>query len=116
MLIATNEFGCQDTVFHVITIDEDVNVYIPNTFTPNDDGINDTFFIRGVGLKSEGFVMEVFDRWGSMMFNTRDINKGWDGTFKGAKVEQGTYVYKVKVYCDNGKGKKEFKGHITLLK
>jgi gliding motility-associated-like protein len=116
MLVAKNEFGCTDTVFKVITIDEDVNVYIPNTFTPNDDGINDSFFIRGVGLKTEGFLMEIFDRWGSMMFSTRDINKAWDGTFKGVKVAEGTYVYKVKVYCDNGKGKKEFKGHITLLK
>ncbi len=116
MLVAKNEYGCFDTVFKVITIDEDVNVYIPNTFTPNDDGINDSFFIRGVGLKTEGFLMEVFDRWGTMVFSSRDINRGWDGTVKGVRVEEGVYIYKVKVHCDNGKGKKEFKGHVTLMK
>jgi gliding motility-associated-like protein len=116
MLVARNEYGCVDTVFKVIIIDEDVNIYIPNTFTPNDDGINDTFFMCGVGLKSEGFLMEIYDRWGTLLYSSRDINKGWDGTVKGVKAEQGTYVYKLKVYCDNGKGKKEFKGHVTLLK
>jgi len=116
MLIAMNEFGCADTIFKVITVEEDVNVFIPNSFTPNDDGINDLFYIKGVGLKTEGYHMEIYDRWGTLLFTSRDINKGWDGTIKGVKAEQGVYVYKVKVVGDNGTGKKEFKGHVTLLK
>jgi gliding motility-associated-like protein len=116
MMIVKNEYGCQDSVFHIIEIEEDVNVFIPNTFTPNDDNINDVFFIKGIGLRSEGFYMEVFDRWGTLIFATKDINKGWDGTVKGQKAAEGVYVYRVKVVGNNGTGKKEFKGHITLMK
>ena len=116
MLVVTNEYGCVDTVFKVIIIDEDFNVYIPNTFTPNNDGINDVFNVKGIGLKQEGYYMEIFDRWGTLVFSTKDLNKGWDGTVKGVKAEDGVYIYKVKVVGDNGIGKKEFKGHVTLLK
>lgn len=116
MLVVKNEYGCSDSVFHIIEIEEDVNVFIPNTFTPNDDNINDVFFVKGIGLKSEGFYMEVFDRWGTLLFSTKDINKGWDGTVKGQKAAEGVYVYRVKVVGNNGVGKKEFKGHVTLMK
>lgn len=116
MVVVKNEFGCSDSTFKIVTVEEDVNVFIPNTFSPNDDNINDVFNIKGLGLKSEGFYMEVFDRWGTLLFATKDINKGWDGTVKGLKAPEGVYIYKVKVVGGNGVGKKEFKGHITLLK
>jgi gliding motility-associated-like protein len=116
MLVVTNEFGCKDSIYKIIIVDEDVAVYIPNTFTPNDDNINDVFNIKGLGLKPDGYVMQIFDRWGTLIFTTRDINKGWDGTVKGQKAAEGVYVYSVKVIGDNGVGKKEFKGHVTLLK
>jgi gliding motility-associated-like protein len=116
MLVVKNEMGCIDTVYKIVEIEEDVNVYIPNTFTPNDDNINDVFNIKGIGLKSEGYYMEVFDRWGTLVYSTKDINKGWDGTVKGVKATEGVYIYKVRVIGGNGVGKKEFKGHVTLLK
>jgi gliding motility-associated-like protein len=116
MMVVRNDYGCIDTVFHIVEIEEDVNVFIPNTFTPNDDNINDVFFVKGIGLKSEGFYMEIYDRWGALLFATKDINKGWDGTVKGVKVQEGVYIYRVKVICENGVGKKEFKGHVTLMK
>ncbi len=116
MLVVTNEYGCVDTVFKIVIVDEDVAVYIPNTFTPNDDGVNDVFTIKGLGLKSEGFYMEIFDRWGTLVYSNKDINKGWDGTIKGVKAADGIYVYNVQVIGDNNVGKKDFKGHVTLLK
>ncbi len=116
MLVVKNEYGCIDSVYKVITIDEDVAVYIPNTFTPNDDNINDVFNVKGLGLKTEGYVMQIYDRWGTLVYSTKDINKGWDGTVKGQKAADGVYIYSVKVIGDNGVGKKEFKGHVTLLK
>ena len=60
--------------------------------------------------------MQIFDRWGTLVYSTKDINKGWDGTVKGQKAADGVYIYSVKVIGDNGVGKKEFKGHVTLLK
>jgi len=116
MMVVKNEYGCVDSVFKVVEVEEDVNVFIPNTFTPNDDNINDVFSIKGIGLKTEGFYMEIFDRWGTLIYATKDINKGWDGTVKGQKAAEGVYVYHVKVIGNNGVGKKEFKGHVTLLK
>jgi gliding motility-associated-like protein len=116
MLVVKNEFGCVDSVFKVIIVDEDFNVYIPNTFTPNDDGVNDVFNIKGLGLKPDGYFMEVFDRWGTLVYSTKDINKGWDGTVKGTKAADGVYIYNVRVVGGNGVGKKDFKGHVTLMK
>ncbi len=116
MLIVKNEHGCIDTVFHIVVVDEDVAVYIPNTFTPNGDNINDVFNVKGLGLKQEGYMMQIFDRWGTLIYTTRDLNKGWDGTVKGQKAEDGVYIYSVKVIGDSGVGKKEFKGHVTLIK
>ena len=116
MLVVKNEYGCIDSVYKVIIIDEDVAVYIPNTFTPNDDNINDVFNVKGLGLKTEGYTMQIFDRWGTLVYSTRDLNKGWDGTIKGQKAADGVYIYNVRVIGDNGVGKKEFKGHVTLLK
>jgi len=116
MLEVTNEHGCIDTIFKIVVIDEDMNVYIPNTFTPNDDNINDVFNVKGLGLKTEGYLMEIFDRWGTLVYSTKDINKGWDGTVKGVKGADGVYIYNVRVIGGNGVGKKEFKGHVSLLK
>jgi gliding motility-associated-like protein len=116
MLVVTNEYGCVDTVYKSIIIEEDVHVYIPNTFTPNDDNVNDVFNIKGLGLKPEGYHMEIYDRWGTLVYSTKDINKGWDGTIKGAKGADGVYIYNVSVIGGNGVGKKDFKGHVTLLK
>ncbi len=116
MLVVKNEYGCIDSVYKVIIIDEDVAVYIPNTFTPNDDNINDVFNVKGLGLKTEGYTMQIFDRWGTLIYSTKDLNKGWDGTVKGQKAADGVYIYNVRVIGDNGVGKKEFKGHVTLLK
>lgn len=116
MLVVRNEYGCVDTVFKVVIVDEDFTVYIPNTFTPNDDGVNDVFNVKGVGLKKEGYVMEIFDRWGALVYSTKDIDLGWDGMVKGKKAQDGVYIYNVKVIGGNGVGKKEFKGHVTLMK
>ncbi len=116
MLVVTNDHGCIDTVFKIVEIEEDFNIFIPNTFTPNDDNINDVFSVKGLGLKQEGYLMEIFDRWGTLIYSSKDLNKGWDGTVKGVKAAEGVYIYQVHVICGNGVGKREFKGHVTLMK
>jgi gliding motility-associated-like protein len=74
------------------------------------------FNVKGLGLRPEGYFMQIFDRWGTLVYSTKDIDKGWDGTVKGQVAQEGVYIYSVKVIGDNGVGKKEFKGHVTLLK
>lgn len=116
MLIQRTDKGCVDSVVKYIEIREDFNVFIPNTFTPNGDGNNDVFNVKGLGLKVTGFSMELFDRWGHSMFSTKDITKGWDGTVKGQPAQDGVYIYKIFAVGANGEGRKEYVGHVTLMK
>jgi gliding motility-associated-like protein len=116
MLIQRTDKGCIDSVVKYIEIREDFNVFIPNTFTPNGDGNNDVFNVKGLGLKVTGFSMELFDRWGHSMFSTKDITKGWDGTVKGQPAQDGVYIYKILAVGANGEGRKEYVGHVTLMK
>jgi gliding motility-associated-like protein len=116
MLMTTTDKGCTDSVLKVIEVRDEFSIYIPNSFTPNGDNLNDVFNVKGVGMKSEGYSMEIYDRWGTLVYSTKDASKGWDGTVKGLTADNGTYVYKVKASGGNGEGKKEYVGHVTLLK
>jgi gliding motility-associated-like protein len=78
-----------------------MSLYIPNTFTPNGDGLNDTFGIAGEAIK--GFNIQVFNRWGELIFESGNANERWDGTFQGKKVPQGSYVYKLTAQSPTGK-------------
>lgn len=65
-------------------------LYVPNSFTPNDNGLNDVFYAKGTDITT--FRMRIFDRWGEMIFESNDINDGWDGFYKGNKVKNDVYV------------------------
>ncbi len=95
------------------------NLFIPNTFSPNNDGMNDIFYPRGTGI----FMiknMKIFSRWGEKLFErnnfkANDANKGWDGTFRGQQLTSDVFVYVIEVQCDNN-STLTFKGDISLLK
>ena len=70
-----------------------MSIYIPNSFTPNGDGLNDTFGAYGEAIRE--FKMQVYNRWGQMIFESNNVSNQWDGTHLGEKVPQGSYVYKV---------------------
>jgi gliding motility-associated-like protein len=70
-----------------------LSIYIPSAFTPNNDGINDTFGVKGEGITN--FHIYIYNRWGELLFETTNPKQQWDGNFKGRKSEQGTYVYKL---------------------
>ncbi len=112
-LIVTNKWGCKDTVTKPIQIFEDFNLYIPNAFTPNDDGLNDVFSPKGHGLVK--YTMRIFDRWGEELFSTKEFSKGWDGSFKGKICPADVYAYKIVAFDLQGKSRL-YVGHITLLK
>ncbi len=116
MLVSTTDMGCSDTVGVILDIMDGLQVFIPNTFTPNDDGINDVFMVKGIGMKPEGFSMDIFDRAGRNIFTTKNIDEPWDGKVGGQVVRDATYTYKVKVVGMNGEGRKEYIGHVNVLK
>ena len=88
-----------------------MNVYIPNAFTPNGDGINDTFGVKGEGAFA--FSLVVFNRWGEKVFESTNPNQQWDGTYKNQPVQQGEYVYQLMADGKNYKGQT---GVITLVR
>jgi large repetitive protein len=74
---------------------------MPNAFTPNGDGLNDTFGPIPRYDYVNRYYMSIFNRWGQMIYETSDINRGWDGTYQGSPVMMGTYVYRI-VYEEFG--------------
>ena len=75
-------------------------LFVPNSFTPNDDEHNELFVISGENI--ELFNLKIFDRWGEELFESNSIEKHWDGAFKNNKVQQGTYFYNIEVYGEDG--------------
>lgn len=114
-MIVTNSFGCKDTTTRYVNVEEEFAIFIPNAFTPTkSEGKNDTFIPQGIGFDPASFQMAIYDRWGTEIYRTNDIAKGWDGSIKGGKPVQGVYVYKI-IVIDYKKHDREFVGHITVL-
>lgn len=114
-LSAITQYGCENEFIkaNYITIYEKPILFIPNAFSPNGDGVNDVFYIYGSGIKEINF--RIFDRWGELVFETSELNIGWDGTFKGKMVNQGVYVYEA-VVITNTLEQRKLKGSITLFR
>ena len=113
--IVTNEYGCMDTTFKVLEIKPAFTIYVPNVFTPNSDGLNDGFGAKGVGIIK--FSMQIFDRWGHMVFSSGDIHDTWDGTAKGSSevIKQDEYTWKIQVTDIFGKNHNLI-GGVTVLR
>jgi gliding motility-associated-like protein len=103
----------------VKVICEGATIFAPNTFSPNGDGVNDIFYIRGKGLDRVKS-LRIFNRWGEVVFEQRDFpvnspQNGWDGRYKGNKPAPEVYIYQVEVFCENGEIIR-FEGNIALIK
>jgi gliding motility-associated-like protein len=114
----SNNCTSRDSI-RVTTICNANNYFIPNTFSPNNDGVNDFFYPRGKSLYNIQS-MRVFNRWGQMVFERKDFPanaaaSGWDGTFNGHPAPADVYVYIVEVVCDNAQVI-PLKGDITLIR
>ncbi len=118
-LTGTNEFGCSATISRFVDVLADFAVYIPNAFTPNGDGLNDTFQPNGVGIDPSDYLMQIYDRWGKLLFETDIYSKGWDGTIENAYGESeqsgNVYVYKMRIKDFRGDYHK-FNGTATLVR
>lgn len=91
------------------------DIFVPNTFTPNKDGLNEMFTAYGIEVIS--YDMKIFDRWGELIFQTSDIDRGWDGIYKGRLVPNDVYVYKIEfaTYCNPSESVKKI-GHVLVDK
>jgi len=111
-LIATNKWGCRDTIVKPVVIDEDFTLFVPSAFTPNQDGKNELFQPKGYGIST--YHLQIFDRWGERIFSSKDFLKGWDGTFKGSACKIDTYIWKIDAVSLRGKIK-NISGLVTLI-
>ena len=115
----TNQGGCkaQDKVT-VYVLCNNANVFIPNTFSPNGDGANDVFYPRGTGVFNIK-TFRIFNRLGEVVFekanfNANDVSSGWDGTFKGKKLNPDVFVYTIDILCENNTVL-TYKGNVALI-
>jgi gliding motility-associated-like protein len=88
-------------------------VFVPNAFSPNNDNVNDILYVRGHPISSIEF--RVFNRWGEKVFESSDVNNGWDGTYKGKLLDPDVYDYYLLVECSGGL-KNQLNGNITLVR
>lgn len=112
-LVATDQKGCSDSISKWIHVIQERYIYIPNSFTPDQDGCNEFFYGAFTGLMSGHFYL--YDRWGELIFESTDLNFKWDGTYRGEPVQIGTYswyfVYEI------GKGIfEDLSGHVNVIR
>ena len=91
------------------------NIYIPNSFTPNGDGLNDVFNIKTTFIFSQ-FKLTIFNRWGEQLFESEDINKGWDGTYKGQPVPVDVYVFQLTATIKENNMNIKKTGKVTVVR
>ena len=100
--IVANEYNCYDTAYNNVIIKPSTMFYIANSFTPNADGLNETFMPLGFNVPIKDYEFRIFDRWGKQLFYTTDLYVGWDGKYKDEFVKQDMYVYSIKVILEDG--------------
>ena len=116
-LIAISPTGCTDSTTVTVSIEEDVIFYVPNAFTPNADAVNQDFMPRltsGIDLTS--YRLQIFNRWGELIFESRDVDAGWNGAHKNAKSPAGIYSWKLEFTAKNNDRKYEIDGIVTLMR
>ncbi len=112
-LEASNSLGCKDLICKKISVKPDWTLYVPNTFTPNEDGLNDIFYTYGSNIIS--FKIMIFDRWGEQIFYSDDMRKGWDGKYNGQLVKEDTYTWKI-IAIDYNRKSHDLTGHVNVIR
>jgi PKD repeat protein len=117
-LTVSNEFGCTDTACHTVTMNSVLQVWVPNAFTPEQDGLNEIFLPIIKGAKPDGYHFMIFDRWGTLIFESFDIGEPWIGDIRGGNgfAQDGTYVWRLEVQPLVDRSLKVFTGFVMVLR
>lgn len=121
-LVSYSEVGCNDTAWAQVEITPVYTFYAPTAIVPNRDGDNSKFFVLGAGISTENFLMQIYDRWGEVIFETDKYSPsdpasyGWDGKVKGNyPAEIGVYTWLV-IYFDESGVKHQENGSVTVIR
>ena len=117
-LTVENDWGCVNSISRNVEVIEDFIIYVPNSFTPDLDGVNDVFGVTGIDIDESDYSLMVFDRWGNIVFETSDLHAVWNGSVNGGEyfAPDGMYVYQIITRSLTTKDPKEFVGHINLIR
>ena len=115
-LYAISEDGCVDSTTVVINIEADVLLYVPNTFTPDDDNFNEIWRAYAEGIDIYTFHMQVFNRWGELIWESFNVVVGWNRTYGGKVVPDGTYVWKLSAKHLFKDKRQLWTGHVNVLR
>ena len=115
-LKVTSEFGCTDSVSHLIRVSPGLSVYAPKAFSPNGDGVNDVFEINGFGFyDADGFELTIYNRWGEQVFVSTDRAEGWAGIYNYEMSKDGTFAWQLKVKDWEGESH-TFQGSVSIMR
>ncbi|MEJ6582681.1 MAG: gliding motility-associated C-terminal domain-containing protein, partial [Crocinitomicaceae bacterium] len=116
-LIAYSPLGCTDTAYRTISVLEELIYYVPNTFTPDGDNYNEYFKpIFTSGYDPYDFDLFIFNRWGEIIWESHDATVGWDGTYGGSVVQDGTYIWKIEFKSSETDKRIMKTGHVNIIK
>ena len=97
-LIVFSDQGCSDTVIHLVAVEHRYDLYVPNAFTPDGNELNNIFLpVIGAGYDLNDYALEIYNRWGELLFESRNANRGWDGVYAGQLAEDGAYVWEITI-------------------
>jgi len=111
-----SNFGCVDSVMHIIQVVSDVIFYAPNTFTPDNDNFNETWNISIQGIDEYDFDLKVYNRFGEVMWESHNPTAAWDGTYGGKIAPDGTYIWVLQTKDMVSDNRYEYKGHVSILR
>jgi gliding motility-associated-like protein len=116
-LLVANQFGCIDSITKRLDVEPRVTYWLPNAFSPNDDGVNDLYEGTGIMAGIKDFDMKIWNRWGELIFQTSDPNKGWNGQKNntGSPSPQGVYLCVV-TYSSPRDERAEIRSYATLIR
>ena len=120
-LIATTPLGCNDTIYTVIRVEEEIIFYVPNTFTPDADDFNPTFQpVFTSGYDPFDYNLLIYNRWGEIVFESHNVEIGWDGTYgvdgQKTEVQDGTYTWTIDFKTVNTDERIYVNGHVNVLR
>jgi gliding motility-associated-like protein len=115
-LFVANEYGCVDSTSRTLIIAEQYLIYVPNTVTPDGDLYNEVFKPYFNGIDIYNYSLMIYNRYGEIMFESHDVNVGWNGTYGGEIVPTGVYVWHIITDEAASDKKLEYHGHVAVLR
>jgi len=117
-LIVSNSNGCTDTIVGTITVIENYTLFVPNSFSPDGNEFNNVFKVSGYGIDLFSFRLEIYNRWGEIIFVSNDPEIGWDGSYGDSRkmAPIGAYTYKLNYKLKNQEQPNVISGHVNLIR